>query len=225
VTKALTYKELRETLGVVVAGLAALLLVALANIGWSPLPLQMMSSGQAAIPFVGDSFVFQFGVAAFGLAVGLGLRQSIGDFTGDAQLFLLHRPISRRRIYVTKLLVGLALYLVCGVVPIALYAWWAALPGTHASPFDWSMTADAWITWLAMTAAYLGAFLSGIRPAAWFGTRLAPLVAAFFPLMFLGALAVLVVSFPWTIGLLMLIAVNAALTASILYVASTRDFA
>lgn len=224
-TSALTYKELRESLGVAVLGLAALLLVAMSNIGWTPLPIGLASAGQTAIPFVGDSFVFQFGVAAFGLATGLGLRQSIGDFLGDAQLFLLHRPISRRRIYGIKLSVGLSIYLVCGAVPIVLYGWWASLPGTHASPFDWTMTSDAWIVWLSLTAAYLGAFLSGIRPAAWFGTRLAPLAAAFVPVMAAGMLNVLVVSFPWVIGLLVLGAVDAALATAILYVVSTRDFA
>src|SRR6185503_13555355 len=110
--------------------------------------------------------------------VALGFKQSLGDLLGDAQLFLLHRPLSRRRIYATKILVGLSVYLVCGVVPILIYAAWAALPGTHASPFAWSMTSPSWVIWLVLTAVYLGALLSGVRPAAWFGTRLAPLVAA-----------------------------------------------
>ena len=42
------------------------------------------------------------------------------------------------------------------------------------------MTAWAWQLWLCMPLVYLGAFLSGIRPARWFGTRLMPLVAAGF---------------------------------------------
>jgi hypothetical protein len=91
---------------------------------------------------------------------------------------LLHRPVSRRRIYGAKLLVGLTTCLICGLAPFLMYAFWAATPGTHASPFEWSMTKDVWVAWLWMTAIYLGAFLSGIRPAAWLGTRLAPLAAA-----------------------------------------------
>jgi len=42
---------------------------------------------------------------------------------------------------------------VWGAVPMVLYGWWASLPGSHASPFDWSMTADAWSVWLSLTAA------------------------------------------------------------------------
>lgn len=217
-TSALTYKELREVAGIAVLGLAALVLVAAGNMGWSPLPGMFTSMQQGTIPFVSDSFLLNFGLAACGLAMALGFRQSLGDFRGDAQLFLLHRPVSRGRIYGTKLLVGLGVYLICGLTPILLYGWWADLPGTHASPFDWTMTGAAWTAWLAMTAVYLGAFLSGIRPAAWFGTRLAPLAAA-------GVLAMLAAMLPWTLGLLALVAIDALLLAAILFVVEARDFA
>ena len=40
------------------------------------------------------------------------------------------------------------------------------------------MTIPVWLTWLAVGLVYLGAFLSGIRPAAWWGTRLMPLAGA-----------------------------------------------
>jgi hypothetical protein len=39
------------------------------------------------------------------------------------------------------------------------------------------MTSKAWQTLAGLLLVYLGAFLSGIRPANWFGTRLAPLIA------------------------------------------------
>jgi hypothetical protein len=216
-TSALSFKELRESAGIALLGLAALVSVALANMGWSPLPGLLDVRG-VGIPFVSDSFLSQFGLAAGGLALALGMRQSIGDFWGEAHLFLLTRPVSRARIYGTKLAVGLGIYLILGALPILLYGWWAAIPGTHASPFDWTMTTDAWMTWLAMTAVYLGAMLSGIRPAAWFGTRLAPLVAGVTVACFL-AIAGSV------LGLLMLAATDALLFVSILHVVNRRDFA
>ena len=229
-TSALTYKELRETLGVALLGLAGMLFVAMLHIDWSLIYLSQVSWGLSGqhneIPFVGDSFVFQFGLAAFALATALGWRQATADFTGGAQLFLLHRPIGRRRIYATKIVVGLALYLACGLAPIVLYGWWASLPGTHASPFEWSMTSAAWLTWLSMTAIYLGAFLSGIRPAAWLGTRLAPLAAALMPVFMIAAMEALIVSpVAFLITPLLLVAVDTALAVSILYVVSHRDFA
>jgi len=139
---------------------------------------------------------------------------------------VLHRPVSRRSIYLTKLITGLIAYLLCGAAPILLYAFWAATAGTHASPFDWSMTLSVWSTWLATITVYFGAFLAGIRPAAWIGTRLAPLAAAG------GILAVneaVLVHFPGAMPAvlypLLLIGANLALVASILHTVEARDFA
>src|SRR5262245_34471219 len=176
-TRALTYKEIRESLGVAAIGLIALLLIPASSSGHSPAPsLWQEQPGQ--IPFVSDSFNSRLGMVAFAFAAALGFWQATRDFRGDAQLFLLQRPVSRSRVYSVKLAVGLVVYLVCVGVSILAYAAWAAAPGNHASPFTWTMTAPAWTIWLAMSAVYFGAVLSGIRPAAWLGTRLAPVAAA-----------------------------------------------
>jgi hypothetical protein len=223
-TSALVYKEFRETLPIAALGLAALVVAALDAMGNSPMP-DVMTRFHGSIPFVSDTFGQTFVLAAGGLALALGFWQSLGDFWGDAQLFVLHRPVSRRRIYSIKLLVGVTTYLVCGVVPILLYALWASTPGTHASPFDWSMTKDAWLAWLAMVTIYLGAFHSGIRPAVWFGTRLAPLAASFVIAMLPSFLAAIVPLGASAVAVLVLIAADAALVASILQVTLARDFA
>jgi hypothetical protein len=215
----LTYKELRESAGILILGMLALFSVATAQMGIRPMArfLAVRDSGQ--IPFLSDGFLFQFGVAACGLAMALGFRHSLGDFLGDAHAFLLHRPVRRRTIYATKLAVGLITYLLVTAAAILAYGAWAAWPGTHASPFQWSMTIPVWTLWLGMSAVYLGAFLSGIRPAAWIGTRLAPLAAAA-GLAFLAALPI-----PVWIVWPALITCDAVLVISILHVAATRDFA
>ncbi|HEX5105495.1 MAG TPA: hypothetical protein VFV87_16870 [Pirellulaceae bacterium] len=217
-TSALTLKELRESAGVAVLGLAGLVLVALTAIGLSPLIGMLRPSRAGSIPFVDDSFGWQFPLAAGALAMALGFKQSLGDLWGDAQLFLLHRPISRRTFYVTKIVVGLSLYFALTGLAILIYAVWAASSGTHASPFAWSMTVPVWITWLAVSLVYLGALLSGIRPAAWMGTRLMPLAAAC-------AIATLAAALPPLAGLAVIIAAAVALVALILFMAETRDFA
>jgi len=218
-TSALTLKELRESAGLAALGLAGLGLLALTSIGFSPLGFMFSRSGRAGrIPFIYDEFTWQFALAAGALAIALGFKQSLGDLLGDAQLFLLHRPVSRRTIYLTKILVGLSLYLVLAALPLAAYSLWAATGGTHASPFAWSMTVPAWTTWLAISIVYLGAFLSGIRPAAWLGTRLMPLAAAC-------AVATIAATVPPAAGLAIAVVVDVALVALILYVAETRDFA
>ena len=219
-TSALTYKEFRENIGIAALGLAALLAIASLHMGWLSLPIVQVgpATRMGEIPFYSDGFALQLAVIAFLLAVALGLRQSLGDFLGDAYLFLLHRPASRTQVVASKLLVGLTLLLVCCAGPVLLYAWWASLPGTHASPFDWSMTRTVWWVLPAMTPVYLGAFLSGLRPAAWFGTRLAPLAAVL-------VVATLVVELPWTAALPLLVVVDALLIGLILYVGETRDYA
>ena len=218
-TRALIYKEFRETLPIAGLGLATLLFVAFDAMGYSPAPDLLTSYSSNGIPFLSDMFVQRYGLAATGLALALGFWQSLGDFWGDAQLFVLHRPIPRRTIYAVKLMVGLTTYFVCTLVPLLVYAWWDATPGTHASPFDWSMTAGVWTTWLQTTALYLGAFLSGLRPAAWLGTRLAPLAAAA-----LSSVIMVWWESSFWVQMSQVAIGDAALAAAVLHVSATRDF-
>jgi hypothetical protein len=218
-TSALTLKELRESAGLAALGFAGLALVALTAIGFSPLGNMFGSSRQAGtIPFLYDSFAWQFALAAGALAMALGFKQSLGDLMGEAQLFLLHRPVSRRTVYVTKIVVGLSLYFGLAGLAILIYAIWAASSGTHASPFAWSMTVPVWMIWLSASLVYLGALLAGIRPAAWLGTRLMPLAAAC-------AIATMAANLPPIWGVAVALVAAAALVALILFVAETRDFA
>jgi hypothetical protein len=134
-------------------------------------------------------------------------------------LFLLHRPASLWRVLAAKLAVGAGLYLICGLVAILSYAAWAAMPGKHASPFRWWMTAYAWEAWGVIAVVYLGAFLAGIRPARWFGTRLLPLAAG-------GLLAVLLVFLLFwpLVGIAAFLLVAACLVGLIHFTARSRDF-
>ena len=123
------------------------------------------------------------------------------------------------RVLVAKLAVGGGLYLTCGAIAILSYAAWAAMPGKHASPFFWWMTADAWEAWGLIAIIYLGAFLAGIRPARWFGTRLLPMAAG-------GVLAALLI-FPmfWPLlGAAVFILIATWLVSLIYFTARTRDF-
>lgn len=218
---ALMRKELRECAGIAALGLAGLLWLALAAINIGPTFLVVSPTRGTAgnIPFLAnDSFAMNFALVAMVLAVALGFKQSLGDQLGNAHLFLLHRPVSRRTIYFSKLVVGLALYFPLTALPIMIYGIWAATPGTHGSPFAWTMTAGTWLSWLAIHLVYLGAFLSGIRPGAWMGTRLLPLAAACAVTAFAAAI-------PFAFGLSVVLLTSAALVAAILFVIESRDFA
>jgi hypothetical protein len=184
-------------------------------LGWVP----FLKEDVPDVPFVQDSFLtvtFFIGVA---LALALGFRQSAWEPSQGTSLYLLHLPLARRTLFLTKLLLGIGLLLVCTLLPILLHAAWAAMPRTHAGPFDWSMTGPALQLWIVMPLVYLGAFVSGIRPARWFGSRLLPLVSVAIPATVLG-----LIPHWWLIGLPLLLLVAAVLVSDILWETETRDF-
>jgi hypothetical protein len=215
--KAIVSKELRETFWIAGLGLAAYLYVVAENAGIQLLPPARIYRTWS-MPFVSDSFMGGFVVISLGLTIALGLRQTLSESVRGTWLFLLHRPIDRRIVIGLKLAVGAGLYLAGAAVPILIYAWWAATPGTHASPFCWSMTLDAWRAWFTLSAMYLAAFLSGLRPGRWFGSRLFP-VAGTGLLLFLQ-----VIPQPWLLQVSLAAALLVVLLLCIFHVARERDF-
>jgi hypothetical protein len=71
---------------------------------------------------------------------------------------------------------------------------------------------------MTLPVVYLGAFLSGIRPGHWFGSRLVPLVAAIFI-----AIASASLPFAWLTALISLIAM-VAFAVGIFYYIDRRDY-
>jgi len=215
----LALKELREIVWIAVAAMVVYLffLVAATGIG---LPEGASWGGFHGGPMAFDvETTMNFVMVGACLAIGLGLRQTVGESARGTFQFLLNRPASRRHLIGTKLLVGGGAYLVVAVVPLLLYAWWATTPGTHASPFAWWMTVLAWQGWLGGSVLYLGAFLTGLRPGRWHGTRLLPLVAAM-------GFAGLLTFCPWSLAVdaLLALLLDVLLVANIFFVAGTRDF-
>jgi hypothetical protein len=218
--KTLALKELREVGGIAAVALACYLALAVNAMGakvfdWVP----GMPAGTTEVPFVGGSFTTFHTFLSVLFALALGFRQSAWESAQGTYLFLLHRPVWRNAVFLTKLATGLSLFLACASLPLLLYGWWASVPGHHASPFEWSMTADAWKREFTTCLLYFGAFLSGLRPARWFGTRLLPLIASILLL-----LAVEEVPF-WWLSLLATGVVGGLLTANVCFVARVRDYA
>jgi ABC-type transport system involved in multi-copper enzyme maturation permease subunit len=178
-----------------------------------------MSGELADVPFVQGDFLSMEFFIGFVLAIALGFRQSAWEPSQGTALYLLHLPLPRRTIFLTKLLTGMGLLMVCTLAPILIYATWASLPRTHAGPFEWSMTGPAFRIWLLLPLVYLGAFASGIRPARWIGSRLLPLVAVAIPGIYL-----YILPHWWLIAFPLLLLVAAVLVSDILWEAETRDF-
>ena len=152
-----------------------------------------------------------------------GLWQTMWESGRGTFLFLLHRPLAREKLLGVKLLTGAAACLFVATFPVAWYAIWAATPGTHASPFTWSMTAWSWLWAVELPLLYLGAFLSGLRPARLFGSRFAPLAAGIALVLFAELLSSQLSAW-WPAILLATLLVDACYALSILHVAATRDY-
>jgi len=216
--KALVIKELRESAGVLVLAVLAAIYVVVGLMGFSLLPIAQSGIAQYGVPFVSDSFQFYLAVIVGGLAAALGLKQAAWEFGHSTYHFLLHRPVRRGSVFWTKLAVGVSLVLVLGASMILLYALWAQSPGRSAAPFFWSMTVPAWQCLLCLCLVYLGAFLSGLRPARWFGTRLAPGLAGF-------VLAMVIYAAPWWWLAVVGVVVSAwVILVAIFYYAAERDY-
>jgi hypothetical protein len=227
--KAIAHKELRDTLWLAALGLAAYAYLVGTSTGVPFIPAVYPFSryyySGGTIPFVGDDFLTNFVLISAALAIGVGIHQSLGESRHGTWLFLLHRPVERKKIIAWKLAVGMVICLGTMALPILVYAWWAATPGTHPSPFEWSMTGSSWRAWFSMTPIYLGAFLVGMRPARWFGSRLLPLVAAGLLAFVIAQLMSEFAAISWRIvGVTAIVVLDAWLTACVFHVARARDY-
>jgi len=191
--KTLVMKELRETAliwGFAVAAIAYAIfsvLIGANRLSFEGVPLLGWIMQQASLSGFNRNFIFldagletKFTTMSVLFTIGVGLLQTLGESVRGTYPFLLHRPMSRRRIIAVKLAVGTGVYLGISGGAILILGLWSATPGTHPSPFEWSMTAGVWRIWIVMPIFYFGAFLTGIRPARWYGSRLFPLIAAVF---------------------------------------------
>ncbi len=221
--RALVIKELRETSPFAALALGLSLAIVCRQTGlWTGFLIWILGwvpglGERARLPFIQSGFTGGIGLIGFVLALTLGFQQSCWDSRHGTNLYLLHLPVRRRTYFLTKLSTGIGLLLASVLLPILLYAGWAARPGTHPAPFEWSMISPALHVWLLMPLIYLGAFASGIRPARWIGSRLLPLLAVLLP-------AVYLYNTSWLAGLPVLVFVSAAFISDILLEAGTRDF-
>ncbi|MEX2171391.1 MAG: hypothetical protein WD851_18875 [Pirellulales bacterium] len=214
--RALAIKELRESAGLLALAVLAMGYALAMLTGISLLP--GWNSRVGSLPFVSDSLPFYLSVIGGGFAILLGLKQTAWEgFRGTYQ-FLLHRPLARTRLFWSKLVVGLVLLQTAAALWILLYALWAATPGNHDAPFFWSMTLPTWRLWFSLPILYFGGFLSGLRPAHWFGTRFAPVLTA--------GLAVSLLQAPswWWMWLPIWILVVAMELLAIFYFVRQRDY-
>jgi hypothetical protein len=121
-------------------------------------------------------------------ALALGFAQVFQDQIRGRWSFLVHRPISRGQIFAAKVIVGLSLYFLATLLPLAAVAWWVATPGIVTAPFDWHMILPRLADLMQGVDWYFAGMFVAARPARWIGSRLMPLgfalLASFFSQVF-----------------------------------------
>ena len=223
--RAMALKELREIRGIAIAAIVVFGMLTFAAISPNePLnPFYYLGRSSVAIPFVSDYSVGKYYFFAGLMAVVFGLWQTFGESIRGTYPFLLHRPASVRWLVGMKLFVGTVVFLVASAILPLIYAMWAATPGNHASPFEWSMTVPVWVTWSAMTIPYFGAFLTGIMPGREDSARFLPLAASVLILIIVAVFAnTLFEGAMWP--LCVVLAVDVWILAMIFFVARSRDY-
>jgi hypothetical protein len=163
--KSLIWKELRE------------------NLKWLILPIVLVLAptfllGPHRLMDMGRLLFAGIIAAVFGAM--LGYLQMHSESQGDKRSLLLHRPLSRSRIFLGKALAGMGLYLLALGIPFAWVVIVAVTPGQMAEPFRWPMV----LPWLADILAGLVFYFAGMLAAQangrWYGGHLLCFAAGLF---------------------------------------------
>jgi len=171
--RSLVIKEFWDLRGVIALGVGihALLLanlLGMENYEWLPM------REPTELPFP-SGFALHLSIYTILLAGLMGLVQALSDGRGQRWLFVLPMPVRPGSLVLGKLAFGLGSWALVGIGTFLLAILIVNIPGVFPAPFEWWMTKAGWIHLAVAPFAYLGAFLSGIRPGSWFGTRLLPL--------------------------------------------------
>lgn len=180
--RAILIKELRENLK-----WALLMLIALA----AALAYAVHSDAPRGLSLVGEIMVMVSAIAFPVIGFTLGLLQILQDRGVGRWGFLTHRPLSRTRIFMAKVVAGLLLYGIASAIPLAGVILWIATPGHLAAPFDGHMILPRLSDLVCGIVWYSTGLVIASRQARWIGSRLMPI-----------GLALLVSIFAWVFPLL-----------------------
>ncbi|MCX5660687.1 MAG: hypothetical protein NTW19_13335 [Planctomycetota bacterium] len=169
---AMAWKDVREHLK-----WAALLTLALAAA--MAYALHGGGVGASGSSFFGESFLM-ISAVGFPLAGGLmGFLVVAFESRRDPWAFLIHRPVPRPTLFWGKIVAGWAMYFAAAGLPLAVAMLWLSRPGHVAQPFFWGMALPSVADWLTGAAGVPVGMLLALRPARWYGSRVAPVAACF----------------------------------------------
>jgi hypothetical protein len=182
--RALVWKESRPLLpwalmAMLGTGLAlALVMATLASNGF-------VSDGEPGVLAEEVKIVTAFAAAAAGLL--LGVLCMAFELPPDRWALLVHRPVSRSRLFAAKIIAAVGLYLLATLTPFGVLTLWTSIAGNVAGPFYWRMTLPGLMAIFCGLAFLLAAMVTVRREARWLGSRILPLaVPALLLVMFIG---------------------------------------
>jgi hypothetical protein len=109
----------------------------------------------------------------------LGFLQVFFESKDDRRALLLHRPISRSRVFLGKVLAGMGLYMLALGIPFAYAVGLAAAPGHVAAPFRWPLALPLLADTLTGVVFYFAGMLTAQLDGRWYGSRCLGLAAAY----------------------------------------------
>ena len=175
--KSMIWKELRENTRWAVAGLVAVGVVLIAAVSPHLEGFRVRFVNHPVL--VSEGVLLGLGFSSAGLGLLLGFLQVFRESRGDRWALLVHRPLSRSRIFLAKTVTGLALYLVAVSLPFSLLAAWVATPGHVPEPFSPRMVLPGLALIAAGPAYYFAGALTARREARWYGSRALGVAGAF----------------------------------------------
>ena len=219
--RSLVWKEIRELRGIAALAALAYFVVFCGEFDQSIYNPERIQAWDV-VPFIRDYFAEYFCAVGVAMAIALGLWQTVAESQRSTWMYLFHRSLTRSEIVLWKLAVGSGIYFAIASLAILGYSARAGLPSTHAYPFFWWMTKPGWILMGLVYPLYLGAFLSGLRPARWLGTRFFPIVGTLLCIVCSSILVMKSNGVLW--GAIILVGLSAFLISLILFTARNRDF-
>ena len=142
--KTLIQKELRENLKVAVAGLLLSVVVVISSQMYYLNLIEGIRTGVSAAqqysyrlqPLTSDNFKVFSRLLCIVVGLALGWFQIQSERHRDLWAFLVHRPVTRTTIFLSKAIAGLILYSLTIGLPLLYFVLWVATPGHVAAPLD-----------------------------------------------------------------------------------------
>ncbi len=177
--KAILWKEVRENLKWAVLGGIAFAVALAYSLNQLEQTYRIGSFSDNGVMNCRElSTVLLFGPIFIGFA--LGLLQIVPELKRDQWAFLIHRPVHIKTIFWGKVTAGFLLYFGATILPFSLAAGWTVIPGNYPAPFDFHPLLPGIADILCGAVFYLAGITVALRDARWFGTKLAPVLAACF---------------------------------------------